>query len=145
MPAPRPVVRKKPMVAWAIAIGSRACVSGAHFWRQRILHPPIAIANSLQRFRFSWVWAPIPHNRPYMIAAWHDLPDAERRARLRALQALVRILAGPAGRELVSVLRQAEANTAALPAADAEIDALPTVTRRRILSTFLETLPASAQ
>ena len=79
-----------------------------------------------------------------MLAAWANLEMSERRARLRGLQGLTHIPAGPAGRELVAMLRQDEADTAVPPAADAEVDALPTVTRRRILATFLETLPQSA-
>jgi hypothetical protein len=80
-----------------------------------------------------------------LLAAWHDLPDAERRARLRAMQALTRVLVGPAGRQLTEVFRPSETNPAALPSCDAALDGLAPVPRRRILASFAATLPASRQ
>jgi hypothetical protein len=77
-----------------------------------------------------------------LLAAWHDIDAGERLARLRCLQALARVLGGPAAEQLVAALRQAETDAAALPAADAQLDAMPTIPRRRILSSFAATLPA---
>jgi hypothetical protein len=58
----------------------------------------------------------------------------------------VRLLAGPDdGRELVNFLRRAEEDIGTLPACDTALDALASLPRRRILATFLETLPVSAQ
>ena len=72
-----------------------------------------------------------------------DLEPAERLAQLRALQALARVLAGPAAVALIAALRQAEADTSALPAVDLALDALPTVPRRRILCTLAAILPGA--
>jgi hypothetical protein len=80
-----------------------------------------------------------------LLAAWQNLEAGERRARLRALQALTRVLAGPAGRHLIDALREAETEAAALVLCDVALDALAPVPRRRILGTFLETLPGSAR
>lgn len=65
-----------------------------------------------------------------------NLDAAERRARLRALRAIVRLLVGPRADALTALLRQAEENEAAATAALAAFDRLPTVTRRRALATF---------
>ncbi len=75
-----------------------------------------------------------------LLAAWHDLPDAERRAGCRTMQALARVFCGPAGGELVELLRQAE-DAVALAACDAALAALGTLAQRRILATFAATLP----
>jgi hypothetical protein len=78
-----------------------------------------------------------------LLSTWRDLDPAERRAQLRALQAIVRLIVGPAAASLVTALRQAEADSAALPAVDLELNALPTIPRRRILCTFAATLPGA--
>jgi hypothetical protein len=78
-----------------------------------------------------------------LLADWHDLPDTERCARLRAMQALTRILASPAGHQLTEALRAVETNPAALPICDAALDGLATIPRRRILASFAATLPVS--
>jgi len=80
-----------------------------------------------------------------LVAAWQRLPEAERRARCRAMQACVRLLAGPPGKELIDALRQAEGDPAALPLCDGALDALATVPRRRILASFLKTLPGNGR
>jgi hypothetical protein len=64
------------------------------------------------------------------------LPEIERRARLRALGALVRAFAGPTGSTLASGLRKAESDDAALDIADAEFAHLPSLTMRQILSAW---------
>ncbi|MDA8231695.1 MAG: hypothetical protein M0006_10185 [Magnetospirillum sp.] len=65
------------------------------------------------------------------------LDPAERLARCRSLRALVRVLAGPRGRELAAALRQAEADPAALDLAAHLLDRLPTVPRRHILAAYV--------
>jgi hypothetical protein len=80
-----------------------------------------------------------------LLASWGNLPDAERRARYRALQALAQGLAGPSANELVNALCAAGADLTVLARCDAALDALATVPRRRILATFLETLPVRAR
>jgi len=80
-----------------------------------------------------------------LLAAWHALDPAELRARLRAMQALVRVFVGPAGRELAELLRDAESDPEALAACDAALAALGTIAQRRILATFAATLPSRPQ
>jgi hypothetical protein len=80
-----------------------------------------------------------------LLMAWQNLEIGERRARLRALQALAHVLAGRRAGDLVNALRAAETDPAALTICDAALDALPTIPRRRILATFFETLPISAR
>lgn len=59
----------------------------------------------------------------------------ERRAQLRALEALVRVLAGPL--PVVGLMRKAEAgDPVRLSLALAAFDTIPTLTRRRILASF---------
>ncbi|MCJ2080310.1 hypothetical protein [Methylobacterium sp. J-090] len=62
-----------------------------------------------------------------------DLDPAERRARLRALRAIARLLAGPRADPLVRLLAQAEGDDDVLmPAADA----LEPLDRRKILASY---------
>ena len=75
-----------------------------------------------------------------------DVDDAaETRACLRCLQGLARVFAGPAATELLDALRHAETDPDTLPDVDAAFAKLPTIARRRILSTFAMTLPAGAR
>jgi hypothetical protein len=65
-----------------------------------------------------------------------NIDEGERRARLRSMRALVLTFCGPA-HPLGAALRAAEAGDAeTLADALAEIDRLPALTRRRLLSTF---------
>jgi hypothetical protein len=57
------------------------------------------------------------------------------------MQALARVLGGPAARQLVRALRQSEADAAVLPAVDAKLKALPMILLRRILASFDATVP----
>ena len=57
-------------------------------------------------------------------------------ARLRALRVVVRLLAGGTV-EAVALLRDAETNPAALEPARLAVEALPTRTMRRVLSSYL--------
>jgi len=79
-----------------------------------------------------------------MIATWANLPDAELRARLRALQMAVHPLARREGRDLIAALREAERDSARLSDCDDLLDCLPTVPRRHVLCALLQTLPLSA-
>jgi hypothetical protein len=63
------------------------------------------------------------------LAAWCCLPEPERRARLRCLQGLCRVFAGPSGKELTDALRRAETDIAGLADCDRQLDNLPTITR----------------
>jgi hypothetical protein len=74
-----------------------------------------------------------------LLATWESLPAAERVARLRSLEVLIRVFAGPTA-TAYETLRAAESDTALLPVADAALSALPTVPLRRVLATFAETL-----
>jgi hypothetical protein len=65
-----------------------------------------------------------------------DLPDRDRAVQLAELRTLALMLLGPA-HKLTRALQAADrGNEAALSAALAEIDALPALRRRKILSTF---------
>ena len=77
--------------------------------------------------------------RMILLSTWGSLPAAERTARLRALQVLVHVFAGPTATAF-EALRAAETDMALLPIADAVLAALPTVPLRRILCTFAATL-----
>ena len=76
-----------------------------------------------------------PH--PLRFGPWAtDLDPAERLARTRTLRALAAVLIGPAGHHLVEHLAAAEHDPGALrPAAEA-LDALPALSRRRLLAAF---------
>ena len=79
-----------------------------------------------------------------LLAAWHTLDEAERRARLRSLAMGARLLAGEKAAPLIAALALAEGDPAALADADAELARLPTLPMRRLLATFAATLPPSA-
>jgi hypothetical protein len=61
--------------------------------------------------------------------------DVERIAELRSLAALVAVFTGSAN-PLVAVLRQAETDPEAAAQAQELLDRVPSLTRRRLLSTF---------
>jgi hypothetical protein len=63
------------------------------------------------------------------------IDPSERAKQLRALQALAAVYLGSAN-PLVATLRQAEHDSGALPHAAELLDRVPSLTRRRILSTF---------
>ncbi|TGD93733.1 hypothetical protein [Methylobacterium nonmethylotrophicum] len=65
-----------------------------------------------------------------------DLDDAERRARLRCLRGLARVLSGPRAAEFCRHLAAAEYDASALPLALAALDRLPSVDRRQIVGTY---------
>lgn len=65
-----------------------------------------------------------------------DIDEAERRARLRCLRGLARVLSGPRAADLCRYLAAAEHDAGALPLALAALDRLPSVDRRQILGTF---------
>jgi hypothetical protein len=65
-----------------------------------------------------------------------DITDAERRARLRCMRGLVRLLCGPRGRDLTDALAKAERDTAALAQASRELARLAPTDRRHVLATF---------
>lgn len=73
-------------------------------------------------------------------AAWGPwapgLDRIERAARLRSLGALVRVLGGPDQKDLVALLRRAEADDNALAEARRAVDKLPSLVFRRIVSTW---------
>ncbi|MCC0808058.1 hypothetical protein FPV16_17885 [Methylobacterium sp. W2] len=71
------------------------------------------------------------------------LPEAERRAQLRALRALSKVYAGPRAAALCQLLAQAETDTAALEPASRALHHLEPLDWRRILSSFAN-LSASA-
>lgn len=77
-----------------------------------------------------------------LLAAWRELGEVERTARLRTLRALVRVLGAGAGVEVA--IADAERNVSLLPAADAALDRLPSITLRRVLSVFAATLPQAS-
>src|SRR5262245_20537470 len=69
--------------------------------------------------------------------AAHDAPDrmgeieeTERRARLRALRALVHILGDGAAAGVETAIADAERDLSLLPAADKALDTLPSITTR---------------
>jgi hypothetical protein len=65
-----------------------------------------------------------------------DLDEAERRARLRCLRGLARVLSGPRATEFCRHLAAAERDADALPLALAALDRLPSVDRRQIVGTY---------
>lgn len=64
------------------------------------------------------------------------LDPAERKARLRALRALVRAYAGPKGADLAQALRAAETDLSALGRASDLLAHLPTVPARHVLAAY---------
>ncbi|MBY0295621.1 MAG: hypothetical protein K2X71_06225 [Methylobacterium sp.] len=68
---------------------------------------------------------------------WADgISDAERRARLRSLRAIVGLCCGPRGAALVEALRHAEIDPAALIQASDELRLLASLDRRRVLASY---------
>lgn len=65
-----------------------------------------------------------------------DLDPGERVARTRALRAIVRLLTGPRGAELDTLLKRAETDDAALDHAVVALDRLASLDRRRVLSSY---------
>ena len=63
-----------------------------------------------------------------------DCAPIERRAQLRALQALVRVIIGP--HPVIRSLRKAEGDDRLLRSALAEFDGLPALARRHVLASF---------
>lgn len=77
-----------------------------------------------------------------------DLDAVERKAQLRSLRVLVRAIAGPRGEEAAYRLLLADITPGdgeLLAAAAREFDRLPTLDRRRILSSFAACLPAASR
>lgn len=74
------------------------------------------------------------------IATFALLPTSERLARLRALQCLVHVLAGPQHPSL-DLLAMAESNPKHLDRAAQLFDEIPSLRRRQILSVFGLYLP----
>ena len=65
-----------------------------------------------------------------------DLAEAERRARLRCLRAVVHLSTGPRGADLADLLRRAESDPSALPAAIDALDRLAGLDRRHVLASY---------
>lgn len=65
-----------------------------------------------------------------------DLDPAEQRARLRALRAIARLLAGPRAADLVRLLARAEHDAEVLVPAAAALDRLEPLDRRKILGSY---------
>lgn len=65
-----------------------------------------------------------------------DLDEAERRARLRCLRAVVHLSTGRRGDELADHLRRAEQDPAALPLALAALERLAGLDRRHVLASY---------
>jgi hypothetical protein len=65
-----------------------------------------------------------------------DLDEAERRARLRCLRAVVHLSTGPRGADLADLLRQAENDPAVIPAAIHALDRLAGLDRRHVLASY---------
>jgi hypothetical protein len=64
-----------------------------------------------------------------------NLPEPERIGRLRSLQTLVRVFAGP-DHPFAAALANAETDPAAAAAAWTALNTVPAVPRRKILATF---------
>lgn len=86
---------------------------------------------------------PSPHHEGWRIAPvdrWGpfaaDIDEAERRARLRSMRAIVHLCTGPRGERLADELRRAERDAAHLPAALVALDALAALDRRQVLASF---------
>jgi hypothetical protein len=65
-----------------------------------------------------------------------DLDEAERRARLRCLRAVVHLSTGPRGADLADLLRRTENDPAAIPAALHALDRLAGLDRRHVLASY---------
>lgn len=67
-----------------------------------------------------------------------DLDEAERRARLRCLRAVVHLSTGPRGTNLANLLRRAESDSTALPATIDALDRLAGLDRRHVLASYAD-------
>jgi len=65
-----------------------------------------------------------------------DLDEAERWARLRCLRAVVHLSTGARGADLAALLRRAETDPTALPAAINALDRLAGLDRRHVLASY---------
>jgi len=65
-----------------------------------------------------------------------DIDEAERRACLRGLRAIARLLAGPRAASLCNLLAQAEVDATALEPACHALNALAGTDKRRILASY---------
>lgn len=65
-----------------------------------------------------------------------DLDEAERRARLRCLRAIVHLSTGPRGAHLAALLHKAERDPAALEPALHALDCLAGLDRRHVLASY---------
>jgi hypothetical protein len=73
---------------------------------------------------------------PLLFGPWlPGIPEAERRAALRALAALVAVFAG-SDDPAVAALRHAEADAGALDQALEAFDRLPSLWRRRVIASY---------
>lgn len=74
-----------------------------------------------------------------------DLEPGERKAQVRSLRALVRVLTGPRGKDAATALLAAEIAPDAETLSEAErtFDGLAPVNRRRVLASFAAVLPPS--
>lgn len=76
-----------------------------------------------------------------VLAAFFDVTAAERLARLRSLRLAVRLLCGPAARELEQALSAAEQGDGeSMDRALHLIEHLPALSRRRVLGSWASTL-----
>lgn len=73
-----------------------------------------------------------------------DLDPIERKARLRSLRALVKVLTGPRGEacRYALLLAEIDQDEDTLAAASAAFEKLPALDRRRILSSYMEVADA---
>ncbi len=79
---------------------------------------------------------PKPKSRYAPFGPWSPAVDAaERQRQLRCLAGLAAVYCGSAS-ELVQALRDAELDPGVLPHAAAVLDCMPSLARRRMLSTF---------
>ncbi|MGF3027913.1 hypothetical protein ACQVP2_34615 [Methylobacterium aquaticum] len=68
---------------------------------------------------------------------WADnLTDAERRARLRAMRAITRLICGRRGQAFEEILERAETDPAALVASVDELGRLAPLDRRQVLGSY---------
>jgi hypothetical protein len=80
-----------------------------------------------------------------LLASWPKLPEGERLARTRTLRLAVRLIAGGAAHEIEALLlARAEADPGLRPLARRDARRPPTITMRRVLSTFAAVMPESA-
>lgn len=85
--------------------------------------------------------APRPTRSPTFLAALVlNVPAIERACRLRGLAALLAVIVAPRPLALLANLRKAESDDDALAAAAAELDALPSLTTRHVISAWRHSL-----